>query len=666
MEVVNHNNGYRPDIDGLRAVAVLSVILFHINNSILPGGFLGVDIFFVISGYLITLHIFSDLDRHCFSLAEFYRRRIKRIAPAMLLVVAVTLILTQQFYLPNDAEKVAESSLWSLLSLANVYFWLFQDHSYFAAASNQLPLLHLWSLGVEEQFYIFWPLVLLVTHKLGHGIKFFMLFSTLAVISFLLGNLLFNWDSSFVYYMLPTRAGELLIGALTANILSHWQKRRLSIAVLNIIAWLGFLQILIPLFVYSKELPFPGVLAVPPALGAAMLIYSATYRSSLPSRFLSIRPLVWLGLISYSAYLWHWPLLAFIRYAEIRVNVPLALFLIGCVLILAWLSYRFVELPARHSSKSMIQVFSRQFLAPCAVLATLALVSMKIDGYGLRWFSSEYKASLSQISNISKPAYQYDYVCQRQQLSEKDANDPRCVLGRGGESEARILLWGDSNAAHYVGMIGEFAREEGFKFRNLSLGACPPLFTNLSQYASPKRLHDCQKSSDVLKASVNKFTELIVSANWIYYQNRSEHFFDDFFALIRSLAGQGKLVILLGKIPVVDDYDRFCRAKAVSLAFLSCEKTSFPLSGKIVEVNEKLRKFAEHTRNVKYYDVTKYFCKNKLCSTSDDEGISRYFDASHLTLNASWNLGREIYQRVGIPFPFTLLPDWPTTQAGKP
>lgn len=168
-KTLNDPNKYRADIDGLRSIAVLSVIIFHINKNIIPGGFVGVDIFFVISGYLITLHILRDLDRKVFSIVEFYRKRIKRIVPAMLTVVLISIVVAQIIFRPNDAEKVSESGLWSLFSMANVYFWKFQDTSYFAAANHEMPLLHLWSLGVEEQFYIFWPLILLVTYRIGHG-----------------------------------------------------------------------------------------------------------------------------------------------------------------------------------------------------------------------------------------------------------------------------------------------------------------------------------------------------------------------------------------------------------------------------------------------------------------------------------------------------------------
>ena len=181
-------NHYRADIDGIRAIAVLAVIIFHINKNILPGGFVGVDLFFVISGYLITLHILRDLNLNRFSIVKFYQRRVKRIVPVMLVVVAVVLVVSLIIQRPEDTREVGMSSVAALLSLSNVYFWLFQDSSYFAQASNEIPLLHLWSLGVEEQFYIFWPLILMGFYRVLRGRHFVFLFNG----TFLGGDNLFN------------------------------------------------------------------------------------------------------------------------------------------------------------------------------------------------------------------------------------------------------------------------------------------------------------------------------------------------------------------------------------------------------------------------------------------------------------------------------------------
>lgn len=232
---------YRPDIDGLRAIAVLSVILFHINNVLIPGGFVGVDLFFVTSGFLISLNILKELEHGQFSLADFYRRRIKRIAPLMLIVVGITLVAAQFLLLPEGAEKTAQSGLWSLLSLANVYFWLYQNTSYFAAASSEIPLLHLWSLGYRGTVLYF--LAFNSNGRLSPGTMklFFVLAAIIALGSFFLAEILFERAPSFVYYMLPTRAGELLVGGLVAFFVLRQIGRKVPKKVVAPMAIVGFL-----------------------------------------------------------------------------------------------------------------------------------------------------------------------------------------------------------------------------------------------------------------------------------------------------------------------------------------------------------------------------------------------------------------------------------------
>ena len=341
---------YRPDIDGLRAVAVLSVIIFHINSELLPGGFVGVDIFFVISGYLISLYIFREIKNDQFSLTEFYRRRVKRIAPALLVVLSLTLLVSQIILRPVDAEKVAESGLWSLLSLANVYFWLYQDTSYFAASNRELPLLHLWSLGVEEQFYIFWPLLLMLVYKITRSSIFIVSLLLVAFASFGFGELYYVTDSSFVYYMLPTRIGELLFGALVAHLVLTQKIKSLPTAVATLMSGFGVALVAGSLAFLSENNVFPGYQAIPPTLGTAILIYLGHYSKSWLTQFILIKPMIWVGLISYSAYLWHWPLLAFFQYGQFEINLLNGCLIFIITLTLAWLTYKYIEQPLRTSS----------------------------------------------------------------------------------------------------------------------------------------------------------------------------------------------------------------------------------------------------------------------------------------------------------------------------
>ena len=388
------NQHYRPDIDGLRAIAVLSVIIFHINKALLPGGFVGVDIFFVISGFLISRNILQDLERGKFSIVDFYRRRVKRIALPMLVVVGVTLLAAQILLLPEDAKKTAVSALWSLLSLSNLYFWLNQDAGYFATASGETPLLHLWSLGVEEQFYIVWPVLLIGAYRLSHVKWLFAASALVALVSFLLGELLFSWDPAFVYYMLPTRAGELLFGAIVA--LAVLRGHMVPSQVVTPMAVLGLLLLGGSLLLLSEDQVFPGLLAVPPTLGTALLIFARHSGNNLVSRYLAFKPLVWIGLISYSSYLWHWPLLAFYRYGHQSVGAFAGVAIFVLSLSLAWLTYYYIERPARLSKASTALIFLRHYIAPAGALACLALGAWKIDGFGLRLQSDEPLAKLAK------------------------------------------------------------------------------------------------------------------------------------------------------------------------------------------------------------------------------------------------------------------------------
>lgn len=650
---VSHNQSYRPDIDGLRAVAVLAVILFHLNKALVPGGFVGVDIFFVISGFLISKNILLDLESGHFSIVDFYRRRIKRIAPPLLVVVAVTLVVAQMILLPEDAERAAKSAIWSLASLANVYFWRYQDTSYFAAPSSETPLLHLWSLGVEEQFYLLWPIALLLFFRKRFFGLVFALVVLGAAVSFFLAERLYAWDASFVYYMLPTRAGELLIGAMVA--LFTLSNRVIPKSIVHPLAISGLVLLGSSLFLLSENVVFPGWLALPPTLGAACLIVSGQSGQLWSTRFLTIRPVVWIGLVSYSAYLWHWPLLAFYRYGHTEIALVPGVCLLALTFLLAWASYLYIERPARRSNATALRVFSNQYLIPAGILGLIAMLSAKLDGYGFRWFSENYKTGLVTLRDQTKPAYEYDYVCQRQKISEQVVNDPHCVMGSGISGQPHVLLWGDSNAAHYVGMLAVLAKASGFKFRNLELGSCPPIFGDPNEFVEARRREDCRAASEAAPEIVSHYSVIIISASWSEYEKISSRFLANFFETAKSLAQQDKLLVLIGKIPPIPGYDRLCREKALSYPWLQCPDVEGIESGDVARVNRAIADFAAKTPNVKYFDPTPYLCFHGHCPAFDAEGNPTYYDSEHLNLPASWRLGNRILLSDGVPDVFRIV-----------
>ncbi len=644
---------YRPDIDGLRAVAVLSVIAFHINDKLLPGGFVGVDIFFVISGYLISLHIMVEIRSDRFSIAEFYRRRIKRIAPAMLIVLGVTFLLAQFLFRPEDAEDTARAAFWSLMSLANVFFWLFQDTSYFAANSNELPLLHLWSLGVEEQFYLLWPLVLLASYKNSRPAHYGITMFAVAVASFWFGQYYFSSDPSFVYYMLPARAGELLVGAIAAHHVCTEGDRTIHSGLVQTMAVVGGILVIGSLFLVSEQAPFPGYQAIPPTIGTTMLILAGHYGKSWPTGLLRLQPMVWVGLVSYSAYLWHWPILAFLHYGGFEIGFQLGAAVLLMTMVLAWLTFRFVEQPFRRSQLPFIQVALRQYALPAVVIGAAAVVSLKTDGFAFHWLSDDYENRIAEVRDTTRPAFEYDYVCQKQRVDAKDLEDPVCVVGAESDAVPEAILWGDSNAAHYIGMLGAFAKESGFSFRNIEVGACPPLRSDVEGIVTEIRLNDCRHSNRNIWESIGPYRTVILSASWTGYQARSERFLQATKDTVLALVKQDKNVLLIGKAPVIDSYDRRCREKAASFPFMDCQMQPVPISPDVVKINLQLRRFAEKHARVEYFDANQYLCPDGQCPVFDESLNPVYFDSHHLTLRSSWELGARIIGTEGVPRPFS-------------
>lgn len=648
-------NSYRADIDGLRAIAVLAVIFFHINKTLMPGGFVGVDVFFVISGFLISRHIFQDLGRNTFSFLEFYCRRIKRIAPAMLVVVAVTLLAAQYFLLPEDAKIAAKSGTWSVASMANVYFWLFQDGSYFAASSSELPLLHLWSLGVEEQFYLVWPVVAYVAFSLKSRTLLLCLIVA-AGASFAFAEIGYAHDRLFTYYMLPARVGEFIVGVVVASLVESGAVRRIGVHLAAPIALLGAMLLTASLLLLSEDSVFPGVLVLPPTVGTAMIILGGSIQFSAVSRMLSLRALTWIGAISYSAYLWHWPLLAFFRYGygEPGVMAGASLFLL--TIMLAWLTYRYVEQPARHFSASNWRPIFSSFFLSSILLLTVSVSLVYFDRWAPAIFSREYLKALATVQARDQPTTQFDYVCQRKKLSDVDILDQRCAIGTGAAPAARVLLIGDSNAAHYVGVIGTFAQQSGFRFRNLEVGSCPPLLVAINPYVDARRVADCTSSQQIWRTALDEADVVIMGGSWNEYQRKAASFLPALFSQVRQMEASGKTVILLGKVPEINGFDRLCNAKALRYPNKNCVAASNLLSDEIVKTNAQLREFAAATDTVRYFDLIGYLCPEGKCSAYTKDGQSLYFDKFHLSMDGSWQVGKAVYGAEGLPSAFQNVP----------
>jgi peptidoglycan/LPS O-acetylase OafA/YrhL len=365
---------YRPDVDGLRAVAVLSVIIYHINPNLVTGGFTGVDIFFVISGYLITSHLLNEIvDRKTFSIFGFYERRVRRIIPALFVMVSLTLafgyIYLTDFYFNN----LANEALSSLLSFSNIYFYL--NTGYFDLDSSMRPLLHTWSLGVEEQFYLVWPVLILTIFKVSQKpAAIAAVLFTIAIVSFLL-NFVFADDVNALFYLMPFRVFELAGGGLIAWL--HFSKISIPVFEKNrkakeVLSLIGLTLLIAPLFYLDDGVIFPSYNVIPTLAGCMILIYC---RNTFVSAVLSNRIIVFIGLLSYSLYLYHWPIIFYTNYFDFDLNnFEYALTVSVLTLMLALISYHFVEKPFRHIKQGLLpRILMVSFVATVAVsLATLS------------------------------------------------------------------------------------------------------------------------------------------------------------------------------------------------------------------------------------------------------------------------------------------------------
>ncbi len=423
---------YRPDIDGLRAIAVLIVVAFHSFPEWLPGGYIGVDVFFVISGFLISSVLFDSLKNNTFSLSDFYSRRIKRIFPALVLILITLLALGWFFFIPEDYEKLGKHIFSGAIFVSNIVS--LSEFGYFDDAAEYKPLLHLWSLGIEEQFYIIWPILLWWAWRLK--ISFSLLIPALLICSFALNIYRSNYNTSFAFFSLQTRAWELMIGASVGYLYfvqSSWKFKFKSIDK-SLFSFIGLGLLLVGCSILNRTSKFPGWWALLPTIGTALII--AGSQSWLNRTLLSIKPLVAIGLISYPLYLWHWILLSFFNVllghtpsVALRGSLVLASF---C---LAWLTYRFVEIPVRHSKHSMF--ITRSLVLSMICIASLSLYIFYASGLVGQTTQPKLKATLAL-----------------EDCKAHFAVGKLCEFGNQHSTEI-ILIYGDSHAEHLTTALNQ-------------------------------------------------------------------------------------------------------------------------------------------------------------------------------------------------------------------
>ncbi len=456
---------YRNDIDGLRAISVLSVILNHLDIRLFSGGFIGVDVFFVISGYLITGILIREIQAHEFSLVTFYNRRIRRILPALFGMIAPTVVICGLIYEPEKFRDFARSVMATTLFGSNINFW--RESGYFDAPSQLKPLLHTWSLAVEEQFYIFFPLfmILLMRYTKKHVP---LMLGLAAILSFSACLVVMQRDPSAAFYLAPLRAWELLTGALLATNLPSAKADNKHGGVLS---WFGIVLVVLPVFLFDENTSFPGYAALIPVAGAALVLYGGNNRNTPAYRLLSLPPLVFTGKISYSLYLWHWPLIIFWRHYTNRplTEIEIALQLI-LIFFIATASWRYIETPFR--SINFLQTRQVYALAVCsmAVAFTTGAIIYSHKGFPERDDTWAYTQADKKNWNFEK--------CNMNYLDNSFVVTP-CRIGAGTQ-QPTFLIWGDSHAPTSGKAVDIAAKKAGTGGALTYMPGCPTLLDILA------------------------------------------------------------------------------------------------------------------------------------------------------------------------------------------
>lgn len=613
---------YRPEIDGLRAAAILPVVFFHAGVAGFSGGFVGVDIFFVISGFLITGILDDDLRNGRFSILTFYERRFRRIIPALIFFVLLTSIAAYLLFLPSFLEDYARSLLSVGTFTSNLYFWKFSG--YFENSAHLRPLLHTWSLAVEEQFYIFMPIAMWLLYRVAFRLRLFALALAL-VLSLALSVYATEVAPTANFFLLPTRSWELLAGSMMAL----WRgQSALSYRANGMLSMGGAALILYPVFTYTEATPFPGLAAVLPCAGAALIIYTGGPDRSIAGKILASSLLVFIGKISYSLYLAHWPIAVFVRYVTLEEpNLQHAIVIIAASFALAIFSWRFVETPfRRRASGGQRRSVIGYSLASLSIVAAAGYLGIVLHGLPQRFpdYASAVEARTRDASTLVASAGTQQFSGQswrngkcffEDETSFQNWRPEDCALtDNPGEA---TLLWGDSYAAHYApGIVANAASIRGRVYQYTSAG-CPPVLLYYS-YARPKCQTFNQNALGIIK-SLGAST-VVLSGRWVDLQLRGLHLLEH---TVHQLEANGVRVIVIGQSPMfVTSVDVIAYEKAAPSQMTASWTTVID-----ADFNQRLRQAAG---GADFVDPIATDCTEDGCPYIDN-GRMLYFDSGHLS-----------------------------------
>lgn len=620
---------YRREIDGLRTLAVVPVILFHAGLTVFSGGYVGVDVFFVISGYLITSILISELEQGNFSIARFYERRARRILPALFFVMLCCIPFAWMWMLPSELKDFSESIAAVVLFASNILFW--REEGYFAPAAELKPLLHTWSLAVEEQYYLLFPVFLLLAWRFGRK-RVFWSICVIAAISLAASEWGWRNEPSANFYLAPTRAWELLIGSMCAFWLTGREQRGN-----NWLSLAGLALIVFAIFFYDDATPFPSGYALVPVLGTALIIlFGGT--GTWTAKLLGMRGFVGIGLISYSAYLWHQPLFAFARIRNpVEPAQSLMLVLAALSLVLAYLSWRYVEKPFRKGSASILP--TRRAVFAASVVVAAVFVGGGLAGHSREGFPQ--RSSRLDFEGDVGHTYFHNYVddkfvdCRPIEIADEALaweGFLRCKQSRTGNPD--IALIGDSHAEHlFVGLAENLDNNIVFYIKD-----SVPTIDN-KEFA---KVFDYLFESPDVKIVVIAF----------YFERMNEvrdglEFRQNLLALVRKLQSHGKQVFIVKDVPTFSlDPESCVFSQTRQIAYDRCNVKRAQFLQDAKKYNEAVN-YLEQEAQVSVYDPINDSCGQKYCNMIVNNQIL-YRDRHHLNLIGSQKIGGNIARFIKI------------------
>ena len=632
---------YRPHLDGLRAVAVVPVILFHLGFPYTPGGFVGVDVFFVLSGYLITRQIALDLREGNFSLLAFYDRRIRRLFPALFAMLFVSTVAAIVILLPDDLLAFGQTLIAVSFSVGNFHFW--SASGYFAPAAESIPLLHTWSLAVEEQFYLLFPPLLMLLWRYSHA-RMTICVAILAVASLAVSIWSSGAAPQAAFYLLPSRAWELLLGSLLAlaplRAPSPGGPR-------NMAALAGLAAIAIAVATYHEGMIFPGVAAVLPCIGCALVIWagetSGTHsgdarEQSFALRLLALPPLVFLGLISYSLYLWHWPLIVFTQHISPQpLNIWQSAMLVLAIFAISFASWKLIEQPLRRGDR-LWTTTSLRLRYGATLVGGFALVGLTLElGKGLPWLQPRAVLALLDDARDQSPERKRCHI-RRYDQGRRTIGDT-CFFG--DPAGRRIIVLGDSHGTELSFALSEVAIERSLHVRQITASSCPPAL----DYSTESRPH-CKHHMERIMEGLATLPSSTILMAAVYFRLASaanptrEQFWKGLEKTVSSLRSSGHNVILLGGWPPH-------LLSPLPLALAREIKRGHAIENYVFPIDQALGREIEHRLTAiasqygaEFLPLLETVCGSSIVCRGAAEGEAIYFDDGHITVASARRIVR--------------------------